>query len=107
MKYNLHPRPEDHRLRIAGQAGLNTTTGRASGRGGRRKHSFRLHPTAQVRGLNRKRNPFLVCRFNWWGKQGEERASEFFLAFDDKAGHNFVGQSEFILYTQINHGTIY
>ena len=54
---------------------------------GRRKHSLRLHPTAQVRGLNRKRNPFLVGegryldsrsfdfaqdRFrgndNWWGK---------------------------------------
>jgi hypothetical protein len=30
-----------------------------------------------------------------------------FVAFDDIAGHNFVGQSEFILYTQINHGTIY
>jgi len=58
----LHPRPED---------GAKYYHWQSQWSGGRRKQALILHPTAQVRGLNRKRNPFLVGRFNWWGRQGE------------------------------------
>jgi hypothetical protein len=53
----LHPRPED---------GAKYYNWQGQWSGGRRKQALRLHPTAQVRGLNRKRNTFLVGRFNWW-----------------------------------------